>query len=120
MPTEPSLSLPPVSPRQLAEFESDTVTVSDRQFVMRLLSYPTVCVKRAFLDDAVAALREGRAPGDGLSSSSAGGGEEEGGVEGSSAASQGPPEDEDCSPWGAAGQACASGSPLASPSLSAA
>ena len=46
---------------QLAEFESDAVVVADRSYVVRLLSYPTVCVKRAFLDAAVADLQQRRA-----------------------------------------------------------
>lgn len=44
----------------LAEFESDAVVVDDRQYVVRLLSYPTVCVKRDFLDAAVAQVQLGR------------------------------------------------------------
>ncbi|KAL4458373.1 hypothetical protein ABPG75_013238 [Micractinium tetrahymenae] len=106
----------------LAEFESDAVTVSDRQYVVRLLSYPTVCVKRAFLDDAVAALREGRAPGDGLSCSSAGGGEEEGEEEASAGSGGGQGGGEGCGEWdeGEEGQGRAPASAPASPSLSAA
>jgi hypothetical protein len=37
------------------------VVVADRRYVVRLLSYPTVCVKRAFLDAAVAELQQHRA-----------------------------------------------------------
>ena len=48
------------------------MTVADRQYIARLLAYPTVCVKRAFLDDAVAALQQGRAPGERCSGSEAG------------------------------------------------
>lgn len=119
--------LPIANPRplmQLAEFESDAVAVSDRRYVMRLLSYPTVCVKRAFLDDAVAALREGRAPVDGLSSSSAGSDEDEdeGPDDDSSVASEGADRDQGCGLWGGAEgwQGPSPGGPPASPSLSAA
>lgn len=53
----PSAPLPsPSQPKQLAEFESDAVVVGERQYVARLLSYPTVCVAREFLDEAVTAL----------------------------------------------------------------
>lgn len=41
---------------QLAEFESDAVVVGDRRYVARLLSYPTVCVRRDFLDATLAQL----------------------------------------------------------------
>lgn len=52
-----TLSIPlPFPLLQLAEFESDPVVVGDRRYVARLLSYPTVCVKREFLDAAVAGL----------------------------------------------------------------
>lgn len=61
MPTLEGVSLPTCSCcirlsafLQLAEFESDAVVVGDRRYVARLLSYPTVCVKRDFLDAAVA------------------------------------------------------------------
>jgi hypothetical protein len=40
----------------LAEFESDAVVVGDRRYVARLLSYPTVCVRRDFLDATLAQL----------------------------------------------------------------
>lgn len=40
----------------LAEFESEGVVVGDRRYVARLLSYPTVCVRRDFLDAAVCEL----------------------------------------------------------------
>jgi hypothetical protein len=46
----------PLCTTQLAEFESDAVVVGDRRYVARLLSYPTVCVRRDFLDAAVARL----------------------------------------------------------------
>lgn len=41
---------------QLAEFESEPVVVGDRVVAARLLAYPTVCVKREFLDAFVAKL----------------------------------------------------------------
>ncbi|KAL4854955.1 hypothetical protein ACK3TF_004423 [Chlorella vulgaris] len=40
----------------LAEFESEPVVVGDRVVAARLLAYPTVCVKREFLDAFVAKL----------------------------------------------------------------
>ena len=57
-PPRPS-STPPSPPPplvQLAEFESDAVVVGDRRYVARLLSYPTVCVRRDFLDATLAQL----------------------------------------------------------------
>jgi hypothetical protein len=43
---------------QLAEFESEPVLVGDRRYIARLLSYPTVCVSRDFLDAAIAQVAQ--------------------------------------------------------------
>ena len=51
-------------PLQLAEFESDAMQVQSRRYVVRMLSYPTVCVSRSFLDGAVAALQQQHAGDD--------------------------------------------------------
>jgi len=40
----------------VAEFESDALHVGDQQMVVNLVSYPTVCVKKDFLDTAVQSL----------------------------------------------------------------
>lgn len=40
----------------VAEFESDVLQVGDQQMVVNLVSYPTVCVKKDFLDMAVQSL----------------------------------------------------------------
>ena len=52
------VSHPPAAPvlLQVAEFESDSFVVEDQEIIMNLVSYPTVCVRREFLDQAVTAL----------------------------------------------------------------
>eukprot|EP00887_Chlorella_sp_A99_P006265 scaffold3.g6265.t1 len=40
----------------VAEFESDAVEVEDQEITMNLVAYPTVCVRREFLDEAVREL----------------------------------------------------------------
>ena len=47
---------PPPTPPQVAEFESDAFEVEGQEIILNLVSYPTVCVRREFLDDAVHAL----------------------------------------------------------------
>lgn len=46
--------------RQVAEFESDVFELDGQECVMNLISYPTICVRRDFLD---AAVRWGGGPG---------------------------------------------------------
>lgn len=40
----------------VAEFESDSFEVEGQEIILNLVSYPTVCVARSFLDDAVRSL----------------------------------------------------------------
>lgn len=41
---------------QVAEFESDVFELDGQECVMNLIAYPTICVRRDFLDAAVRAL----------------------------------------------------------------
>ncbi|KDD72887.1 hypothetical protein H632_c2774p0, partial [Helicosporidium sp. ATCC 50920] len=43
----------------VAEFESDAFRLADDELVLNLVSYPTVCVRRAFLNEALRRLRDG-------------------------------------------------------------